>query len=56
MRGQEARDFYLLGGEEVDGEDVGEGLMGLRVQAGEFVEDGVVGEAEVAADEVDEDA
>ena len=53
---EETRDFDLLGGEDVDGEEVGVGVMGLGVGAGDFVEDGVVREAKVAAEEVDQDA
>lgn len=49
--GDEAGDFELLGWKDVEGKDMRKGV-GL---GGEVVEDWVIGQAEVAAEEVDED-
>lgn len=45
----------MLGGKNVDGEKMCVGMMGLGVNLADFMEDGVVGEAEVATKEIDQD-
>lgn len=46
----------MLGRKDVERKDVGEGFLGLLRKSGDFVEDGIVCDAKIAAEDVDQDA